>query len=115
MLIPERERKSFGSSLRKEEKKRIQVKVFNISEIKEGKGNGNNKREISYFDIFSCYFSQTSFSKLFYSFRFNKHLTSIQQTFHKHHFDRYMSWSYMSWTYMSVPERNIVYRAKHMQ
>lgn len=52
---------------------------------KEEKRDGNNKEEIHIFNIFYHYFSQTDFTKWFHSFRFYKHLTNIQQTFHKHH------------------------------
>lgn len=72
-MIPVRERKSFGSYLRKEEKRRIQVNVFSMfrsdsrSERRERKKMVTMEEEIyTLIYVFYCYFSQTrSFQSCF--------------------------------------------------
>lgn len=70
-MIPVRERKSFGSYLRKEEK-RIQVYVFSMfrsdsrDERRERKKMGTMEEEIYILIYVFCYFSQTrSFQSCF--------------------------------------------------
>lgn len=72
------------------EKKKIQVKVFNIfrddsrDERRERRWQ-QWKRKFTFQYVLMLLLSSYGFSKLFHPFRCNIHFTNIQQTFHKHH------------------------------